>query len=426
MQESQSKTARASRFPAGLQNYTIIVLLTVYVLSYLDRQIVGILAESIKRDLRLSDTQVGLMAGFAFSVFYTLLGLPLARLADDPRSDRVGLIALAAAFWSAMTAACGLSQSFVQLLLARMGVGLGEAGSTPAAHALISEIVEPRRRASAMALYGMGLPIGSLLAFVVGGAMADAFGWRAAFLLMGAPGLLVALVLRLTVKDPRRSQGAPTEPARHGGLRQAAGLLLGSKVFVRLFLAATIIAFLGFGKAIWTASFMIRGFGLSPGEVGLWLGLGSGVAGVFGTWLGGALVARAGPRQRLAIPAAGLALAVPFLLGGYLATDWRVSMTLICLSAVVTNIYYGPMFGTVQAVIPQAARATAVAVISFGQNMIGLGLGPLVFGVLSDLLRPVAGADSLRWVLVAMTCLWPVPAILMWRAGAHLEAEARH
>lgn len=428
-------TSAATRAPGrvgsslGRAHYVILVLLAIYVLSYLDRQIVAILAEPIKQDLALSDTQIGLMAGLAFSIFYALMGFPLARLADNPASNRVWLISIALTFWSVMTAFCGLSQNFVQLLLARFGVGIGEAGSTPAAHALISETVEPHRRATAMAVYGTGVPIGSLLAFVIGGSLADAFGWRSAFLFMGIPGVVLALIFWLTVKDPRRMFASETLARNRIPFGEAVKELAGSKVFVNLFLCASSIAFLGFGKSMWTASFFIRSYDLSPGQVGLWYGLGSGLAGVFGTFAGGMLASRFALRRRsylLWAPAIGLTPSIPLMILGYLGGDWVVSLILVCLGTVFTNIYYGPMFGSVQGVIRPANRATAVAVISFGQNMIGLGLGPLAFGALSDLLQPHAGEESLRWVLVATSALWVVPAALLWRAGVRLSAELRH
>lgn len=429
MSTSAATRAPATTFGLGRAHYVILILLIIYVLSYLDRQIVAILAEPIKQDLRLSDTQIGLMAGLAFSIFYALMGFPLARLADNPRSNRVGLISAALVFWSAMTAFCGLSQNFPQLLLARFGVGIGEAGSTPAAHALISETVEPHRRSTAMAVYGTGVPIGSLLAFVIGGSLADALGWRSAFLVMGVPGVVVALVFWLTVKDPRRLLAPQTLARSRIPFREAVKELTGSKVFVDLFLCATAIAFLGFGKSMWTASFFIRSYGLSPGQVGLWYGLGSGLAGVFGTFAGGMLASRFALRRRsylLWAPAVGLAPGIPLMIFGFLSGNWVVSLVLVCLGAVFTNLYYGPMFGSLQGVIRPANRATAVAVISFGQNMIGLGLGPLFFGALSDLLQPMAGEESLRWVLVGTSVLWIIPAAILWRAGTRLSTELRH
>jgi predicted MFS family arabinose efflux permease len=292
---SQSPDAD-TRFKSA--RYALAVLLAVYVLSFLDRQVIVILAEGIKKDLGLSDTQVGLMAGLAFALLYTLLGLPLARLADHPRTNRVGLIALCVGAWSLMTALCGLANNFTQLLLARVGVGIGEAGGTPAAHALIGEMVEPAKRSSALAIYGMGIPLGSLLGLVLGGFLADKIGWRATFLTLGAPGVLVALLLVLTVKDPRRTgvQSVQAAPAAEP-LKTTLGLLLASPAFVLLLAAATVVSFLGYGKGVWTAAFYMRSHHLSAGQVGLWLGLSSGLAGVFGTWLGGALAERFGRRS---------------------------------------------------------------------------------------------------------------------------------
>ena len=220
-------------------------LLVVYVFNFLDRQIVNILAEPIRKDLNLSDTQIGLMTGLAFALFYTVLGLPIARYADKPTTDRGRLIAVALAIWSAMTALCGLAQNFAQLLLARIGVGVGEAGCTPAAHSLIADRVPAERRASAMAFYALGIPLGSLLGMVIGGYLADVLGWRKAFMLVGAPGVLLALFVVMLVKDKGRLAAAAGKPV-HAPESMAVTLksLLSSRTFLILLAAASACSFL--------------------------------------------------------------------------------------------------------------------------------------------------------------------------------------
>lgn len=283
-------TAAAGGSNAQSVRLTLWILLTVYVFNFIDRQIVNILAEPIARDLKLSDTQIGLMTGLAFALFYTVLGIPIAHFADRPGTNRPRLIAVALALWSAMTALCGLAQNFVQLLLARIGVGVGEAGCTPPAHSLIADIVTPERRASALAFYSLGIPLGTLLGMIIGGTLVDWMGWREAFVIVGLPGVALALVVWFVLKDPRRSDAATLVRAQGQSaelpLRQAVSEVIGSRAFVLLLLAGSAASFLAYGKTTWTTIFFQRTHDLTPGQVGLWFGLLAGAAGMLGTWLG--------------------------------------------------------------------------------------------------------------------------------------------
>lgn len=410
----------------GPTRLMLFTLLVVYVFNFLDRQIVNILAEPIRRDLGMSDTEVGLMTGLAFAVFYTLLGLPIARYADKPGTDRGRLIAIALATWSVMTAVCGLAQNFVQLLLARIGVGVGEAGCTPAAHSLIADRVPPERRPGAMAFYALGIPIGSLLGMLIGGQLADTLGWRKAFMVVGLPGVLLALVVTLLVKDRGRVVRADHAQAQGEGLFAASAELLRSPAYLTLLAAASASSFLSYGKGTWTTIFFQRSHGLTPGEVGFWFGIGGGIAGIFGTWLGGWLADRYGRINRrhvVTAPAIGMALAVPLAISAYFATDWRIGLLLLLLPTVLNSLYYGPVYSSAQGLVPLRHRATASALLLFGQNLIGLGLGPLFFGMLSDWLKPQYGDDSVRFVLYGAACLGLVPALLFWKLRPRLHAE---
>jgi MFS transporter, Spinster family, sphingosine-1-phosphate transporter len=409
---------------------TLWMLLVVYILNFLDRQIVNILAEPIRRDLGLSDTQLGLLTGLAFALFYAVLGVPIARYADRPRTNRVGLISVSLALWSGMTALCGLAQNFVQLLLARVGVGVGEAGCTPAAHSLISDTVPREKRASAIAFYGLGIPVGGLMGMVIGGQLADLLGWRQAFLIVGLPGILVAILFWWLVREPRRhgSITMTSEAPQAASFAQAWGEIRSSKAFLPLTIAAATVAFLGYGKSTWTTIFFIRSFGLTPGEVGLWLGLVYGAAGIIGTWAGGWLADRYGkrdPKHYLTGPAISMLVAAPLLYFSYSASDWRIALLLIFLPTIANTLYYGPAYACAQGLVSPRARAVAASLIIFAQNLIGLGLGPLFFGMLSDYFRPVAGEDSVRWVLYGAAFLGVVPAFFFWRASRHLAAEMR-
>lgn len=408
------------------------ILLIVYIFNFLDRQIVNILAEPIKADLGLSDTQLGLLAGPAFAVFYALLGIPIARYADKDGTNRVRLIALALAIWSAMTAVCGLAQNFVQLLFARIGVGVGEAGCTPAAHSLISDSVAPEKRSSAIAFYGLGVPIGSLLGLIIGGIVNDLYGWRVALMMVGAPGLVLALVVLFFMREPRHSRTAEAAATAAAVTRLSTGEamreIFASRAFIYILIASSVVAFLGYGKALWTISFFIRSHGLSTTEAGLSMAVVLGLAGVFGTWLGGKMADKFGARDKrhiLTFPAYGMALAAPILFLGYFMEDWRVAVALLIIPTILNSAYYGPAYGCVQGLVRPQARAVAASVMLFGQNLIGLGFGPFLFGVLSDALQPVAGQESVRWVLYGAAWLGLIPAFFFWRASLRLKAELK-
>jgi predicted MFS family arabinose efflux permease len=398
------------------------VLLVVYVFNFLDRQIVNILAEPIGKDLKLSDTQLGLMTGLAFALFYTVLGIPIARYADKPGTDRGRLIAISLAVWSAMTALCGLAQNFIQLLLARIGVGIGEAGCTPAAHSLIADRVPPERRASAMAFYAMGIPLGSLLGMFIGGQLSDAVGWRNAFLFAGIPGLLMVAVVLVLVRDTGRTVHAQP-PGGRESVAKTMLLLLKSPTLVMLLAAASASSFLSYGKGTWSTIFFQRTHGLSPGEVGFWFGVWGGLAGIAGTWLGGKIADKMGKNHLTTAPAIGMALAVPLALAGYQASDWRVSLALLMLPTLLNSLYYGPIYSSTQGLVAHRHRAMASALLLFCQNLIGLGLGPLFFGMLSDWLKPEYGAESVRYVLYGAVWMGLIPAVLYWLLRPRLAAE---
>lgn len=404
----------------------LITLLVVYVFNFLDRQIVNILAEPIRKDLGLSDTQIGLMTGLAFALFYTLLGLPIARYADRPGTDRGRLIALALVVWSGMTALCGLAQNFVQLLMARIGVGVGEAGCTPAAHSLIADRVPAERRSGAMAFYALGIPIGSLLGMVIGGYLSDVLGWRHAFLFVGAPGIIMAVFVIFLVKDRDRLARPLPEGVTAEGMLASMRILLSRPTFVLMLAAASACSFLSYGKGTWTTIFFQRTHGLTPGEVGLWFGIGGGVAGILGTWLGGWLADRLASKDRrnlVLAPAIGMAVAVPLAISSYLASDWRMSLALLLVPTVLNSLYYGPVFSSVQGLVAPRHRAMASALLLLGQNLIGLGLGPLFFGMLSDWIKPGFGEESVRYVLYGAALLGLIPALLFWLLRPRLPGE---
>jgi MFS family permease len=409
-------------------------LLIVYTLNFLDRQILNILAEPIKAELELSDTALGLLAGPAFAVFYAVLGIPIARYADRASANRVWLIGASLAVWSAMTVLCGLVQNFSQMLLARIGVGVGEAGCTPAAHSLISDTVPPEKRSSAIAFFGLGVPIGSLLGLIIGGIVNDLYGWRAALMLVGGPGLLVAIILPLVLREPRTATpkagvtAATDARAPQLSMRAAMGEIFASRAYLYVFIAASITAFLSYGKGLWTISFFVRSHELSTTQVGLAMAVALGISGIVGTLLGGKMADLFGKRDKrhlLTFPAIGMAVAAPILFMGYMVDDWRLAVALLIVPTILNASYYGPAYACVQGLVRPEARAVAASMVVFGQNLIGLGLGPLAFGALSDALMPVAGAESVRWVLYGAAWLGIIPAFFFWRASLRLAAEMK-
>ncbi|WP_288986805.1 MFS transporter [uncultured Sphingopyxis sp.] len=423
--------SQASTSVAAKTRTMLWVLLIVYILNFLDRQIVNILAEPIARDLKLSDSDIGLMTGLAFALFYTFLGLPIARYADRPSTNRVGLISVSLAIWSGMTVLCGMAQNFVQLLLARIGVGVGEAGCTPAAHSLITDAVEPAKRSSAIAFYGLGIPIGSLLGLIVGGIVNDLWGWRIAFMVVGVPGLLLAFMVPMFIKEVR-ARGADTAATTGASgalsIGQALREVFSTRAFVYIAIAASFTAFLGYGKGVWALILFQRSHGLSAGETGLLLGVALGIAGILGTWLGGYFADRFGKTDRrhmLTTPTIGMAVAAPILFLGYAVTEWHVAIALLFVPTVLNAAYYGPTFACVHGLVQPEARAMASAVMLFLQNLIGLGLGPLLFGMASEELKPTLGTESVRYVLYGAAWLGLIPAFFFWRASLRLGKELK-
>ena len=413
-------------------NYALGMLLVIYTLNFLDRQIVNILAEPIKQDLGLSDTQLGLLTGLAFAVVYTVLGIPIARFADRPTSNRVTIIAIALAVWSAFTALCGVAQNFVQLLLARIGVGVGEAGCTPPAHALISDKVPPEKRASVLALYSMGVPLGSLAGLALGGLIADSIGWRWAFILVGLPGLILAVLTVMTIKEPRRlaamqAATAAAKPAVSFG--QALAELGRKKAYWNICLAAAVISFLGYGQIAFFGSFFVRVHEMPIGQIGLLLGFMIGISGVIGTFIGGQIADAAAKRDTRAyvtVPAVALVVGAPFFIAAMLTPNPYLCIALLAIPTALNSLWYGPVYAAVQSIVPPRLRATAVAIMLFIVNMIGLGLGPLTMGIVSDYFANQLGygpGEGLRWAILTTGSVAIIAIVLFVMARRTIREE---
>lgn len=408
-----------------IRRYVLGVLVVVYTFNFIDRQILSILMQSIKADLGLSDQALGLLAGFAFAACYASIGIPLALWAD--RRNRRNLISLSLAVWSAMTAVCGLAQNFWQLALARIGVGIGEAGCSPAAHSLISDYYPPKERATALGIYALGIPLGIMFGLFIGGWINQRFGWRAAFFVVGIPGLLLALLVRLTLPEPRR--GLSEQRATSGAapsFRATLRFVSARPAFLHLSFGSALAAFLGYGTAAWFPAFLIRSHGMSTSEIGFKFGLLSGVVGGLGMFLGGVLADRLGardPRWYGWIVAVGMLAAMPFGAAAYWVQDPTWALLLFIPSIFAANFWQATTLAQVQSMVGLQMRAMASAILLFVVSMIGLGIGPWAIGWVSDLLKPSYGADSLRRSLFLFGGINVWVAWHYYAGGKHLARD---
>lgn len=407
---------------AIMPHYPLILLTIIYVSNYVDRQILSILIPQIKAELELSDGQLGLLSGFAFAIFYATLGLPIARLAD--RSNRRNILFAATAIWSGFTALCGLAQNYLQLLLARMCVGIGEAGGGPASMSIISDLYPPERRATAMSAYALGVPIGSVIGFMVGAVVAVHYGWRMAFFAVGLPGLALAVLVRLTLPEPVRSVDASGAGAI--GFREALAFLWSQRSYRRLVAAIAVNAFVGSGVLVWLGSFLMRSHGLSLIETGTTLALIVGPIGAAGTLAGGWLTDRfAGrtPKSALYVMASGVTVSIPISVFMFVVTDRSLALGALAVWMIFGSLWFGPAFALGQSLARSGMRALSAAIISFLINLIGYGLGPVAVGLLSDALAPRYGDQALGVALAATMCLNLITAILFLSAGRTLATD---
>ncbi len=384
------------------RNYVLAMLTLVYVFNFVDRQLLVILQESIKKDLHLSDTQLGLLSGFTFAIFYVTLGIPIARLAD--KGNRRNIVTLSLAGWSLMTACSGLVRNFVQLLLARIGVGIGEAGGSPPAHAMISDYFHPEKRATALSIYSTGIYFGILIGFLMGGYLNQSLGWRTAFFVIGIPGLAFSLLFYISVKEPLRGATDLNMAPGSGspGFAQVLKLLYSKKTFVYLAIATALHVFCIYGLVNWSASFLIRLHGMKTAETGVSLGLILGFGGVIGTFGGGYLTDRFGKLNKqwyLKIPGYAIFISILFAAGALFLNNTFLSLTCLGICVSLHSMYLGPSIAVVHSLVPASMRALSSAILFLVLNLVGLGLGPLTVGVVSDLLAPTLGNESLRWAM---------------------------
>jgi MFS transporter, Spinster family, sphingosine-1-phosphate transporter len=417
------------------RKYLLALLLIILAFSYVDRTVFGIVLQNVKIDLDLTDTQLGILSGAVFALFYSLAGIPIARWAD--RGNRVTIVALTAAFWSVAVMLCGSAGNFSLLLLCRVGTAIGEAGCNPPANSLIPDYFSRSERPRAVARYMLGVPMGLVIGFLAGGWLNEAYGWRITFALIGLPGIVLALLAALTLQEPRcaRARGPdpvdrqnPPSSSNEGqvGVGALVVMLARNSTFRNLLLCFLAWYFSGWALAQWLPAFFIRSHSLTTGELGIWLAVAYGIGGLAGTWIGGEWGSRyAAEKERLQL--AGIAvlfvLVGVFAAGTLLVANKYVAFSILVAHALVACVISGPLFATIQTLVPSNMRATILALVSSLPTVVGMGLGPWAVGILSDALRPYTGDESLRCALIAICPGYLWAAWHIWRASKTVEAD---
>jgi MFS family permease len=410
------------------RKYVVFIIGVAFFLNSLDRNIINILQQSIKVEFHLMDWQLGMMTGFAFAMFYNVIGIPTARFIDGGAVRR-NIIAGGLALWSVATALCGVTQNFWQLLLFRAGVGVGEGTFGPSTMTMISDYYGPNERAKAMGTYLLGLPLAALVGLPLGGWVADHYGWRAALMLVGIPGLIVALIVRLTVREPPRglSDGKVVTVVSIP-VRQVFAIAMRKKTVVHLLAAASLASFSTVGGAIWFPAFLQRGFGLSAGEVGASWGVMAGLTGAAGAFGGGWLADRFGarnPKYYMLLPAAAMAISLPFYLMATVAGNFWLCFACLIVPAALNNSWIPAGIAVTQSLAPMAMRAMLGMFVTLAANLIGHGIAPPVIGGLSDVFTVHFGnsTDGLRWALIVSAIFYPWAALHFWLASRSIASD---
>jgi MFS family permease len=405
----------SAHYSQTYKRFAVGVLLAAYVCNYIDRSIISMLMEPVRQEFRLTDAQLGLLVGPAFVLFYALMGIPIARLAD--RANRVNIMSVCVIAWSAMVMLCGVAVTFWQLLLARVGVGIGEAGCTPPAHSLIADYFESNARTRAISTYMLGMPLGTFASYLIGGWLNQSYGWRAAFVVVGLPGILLAILMKFTLREPPR-ENLPLSQAPRVPLSAVFATLWKRRALRHLAIGISLATIVTATAGSWVPTFLIRSHGMTTGELGLWLAAVTGVGGGIGMLLGGALIARYGARDErngFRIIAAGTALITPALLATLLVPTKELSLVLLLPANLFLFCWFGPAFAFVQGLSDVSMRATTVATLLFTQVLFGGFIGGQAVGLLSTALQPTLATDSLRWamVLAAPIALWAAAHFLL-------------
>ena len=420
-------TAATTTAPKAGTGYRYLVaglLAVVYTFNFMDRQIMSTLAEPIRKELGFSDTALGALGGIYFALFYTTFGLPVAWLSD--RFKRVWIMATACGIWSLFTAGCGLATNFTQLALSRIMVGVGEAGGSPPSYSLISDYFPAKERGTGLAIYSLGVPLGSMLGVAFGGGVAAAYNWRIAFFAVGLPGVVLAAIMLLVVREPRRggldefALGAEAHEPPPPAMQVISGFFT-NRTLLCVAIACGLSAFVGYAMLNWNAPMLMRVKGATLKEVSNYYGWVIGGTGVVGTFMAGWLADKLGHKDRrwyAWIPAIAFTLSLPALAGLIWAPTWQIALMFVAIPALLNNMYLAPALAVVQNAVPPGQRTMAGAILLFVLNLIGLGGGPIFLGKVSDMAKPHYGDHSL---LVGYAALAPVIVIAII---AHLMAAS--
>jgi MFS transporter, Spinster family, sphingosine-1-phosphate transporter len=411
------------------KKYLLAVLMGVLAFNFVDRLALGVLLQDIKVDLHLSDTQLGVLSGIAFALFYSVMGIPIARWAD--RGNRVTIISLTGALWSVAVASCGLAASFAQLMLVRVGVAVGEAGGFAPGLSLIADYFSRAERPRAVAIYTLGGPLSAIGGYLLAGWLNQLYGWRVTFMLIGVPGLILAALVRLTLREPRRATATLQSGAVPGpdiavpttaqpSFREVCAVLWRNATFRFLLLGISVLYFFVYGVLQWQPTFFIRSFGLTSGQVGTWFAGIYGLGGLSGTYLGGELASRyAAHNERRQLVAIAIVMVSCGIVSSfvYLTSNLHVAFALLAWVSVCLSLINGPLFATIQTLVPERMRAVSIALVMLFANLIGMGLGPLATGALSDALHAWAAHESLRYALLILSPGYFLVGWLAWRAS---------
>ena len=419
--------AQAGDLSTNYKIYALGLLVLVYISNYADRILLGILLPAIKAEFSLTDFELGFLHGTAFAIFYATLGVPIAMYAD--RGNRKLVIVAATATWSLMTALCGTAQNFWQLVAARVGVGVGEAGSNPPSHSIISDLFSLKYRGTALAIFSQGVSLGIVVGLYGGAQVAHAYGWRTAFFALGLPGLLIALLVALTLVEPRR--GAADGRAHTGdapSLATTLGFIGSQRSLIHIVIGATLATLVGYSGVLWWPSFIMRSHGLSPHDMSTFLSLVFGLGSGFGIFLGGYLSDRFGRRDVKLMPrvvTVAILVGLPFSLALYLVDDSDLVFLIIGIPAAAGGMYLGPSLAMAQSLVGVRMRTVASALFLFIINLIGMGLGSMMIGGMSDALTPQYGEHALRYALLTFTVFNLWAAFHYWHAGKFIEADLK-
>ena len=410
------------------KHYMLVLLTIVAAYNYVDRLVLSLVMEDIKAELSLSDTQLGLLTGIAFSLFYAVAAIPIARWAD--RGNRNTIVSVTTLLWSGMVSLCGLVTSFTQLLLVRVGVAVGEAGCLPPAQSLITEQFDRRERPRAMAIYWLCYPIAVIFGYLVGGWLAEQVGWRNTFIIMGLPGIALALLVKLTLREPRLHSptGAVAQPDCPS-LVAVLSTLWQEKTFRSILIAFCVGYFFATGLIQWLPTFFIRSHGMSVNELGSWFALSWGFFGLLGGYIGGALTTRYAAKNE---PLQMRVIAIICILSGFLfcaiclSADPYIALSLLCGVGFLANTTNGAVFSAIQSLVDERMRSTAIAILFLMANLIGLGLGPVSLGALSDYLSSQWAEESLRYALAVFSPGYVIVAFYYWRASRTIRQSIEY